>query len=219
MRLGRPVELAQRAAGGDRRGGRRPHRHRRPGDVVTLGATMAANTVGLEIAPLAPTLATEERRGAALLRARRSSSRRPTRADGARHSTTRPTCRSCGADEEIFQVARGVPGGSGRRCRRRPPALRDRSRGGGIPIISSYSRGVAFGRIDLAVDRADPAGRQPSDASAARSLRGPGPGRAGRARRSRAPRRCRRSDERPAGTAPAPEIDPPARARGRAREA
>jgi 2',3'-cyclic-nucleotide 2'-phosphodiesterase (5'-nucleotidase family) len=118
----------------------------------TLTTTMAANTVGLDIAPLAPALATEAARlriaGATIVIA-------------AAHAGGRCTIfgnpsdlSSCGADEEIFQVARELPGGlvdaivAGHRHFGIAHEI------AGIPIISSYSRGVAFGRIDLVVDRA-----------------------------------------------------------------
>ena len=113
---------------------------------------MAANTVGLAIAPLAPTLAAEATRlrtaGMTIVIAAAHAGGRCTVFDNPSDLS------SCGADEEIFQVARELPGG-----------LVDAIVAGhrhfgiahdvaGIPIISSYSRGVAFGRIDLAVDGA-----------------------------------------------------------------
>jgi 5'-nucleotidase len=116
----------------------------------TLSATMAANTAGLAIAPLAPTLAAEAVKlrasGATIVVAAVHAGGRCTRFDNPSDLS------SCGADEEIFQVARALPG-----------RLVDGIVAGhrhfgiahdvaGIPIISSYSRGVAFGRIDLAVD-------------------------------------------------------------------
>jgi 5'-nucleotidase len=118
----------------------------------TLSATMAANTVGLAIAPLAPTLAAEATRlraaGATIVIAAAHAGGRCTMFDNPSDLS------SCGTDEEIFQVARELPGG-----------LVDAIVAGhrhfgiahdvaGIPIISSYSRGVAFGRIDLVVDDA-----------------------------------------------------------------
>ena len=118
----------------------------------TLSTTMAANTVGLSIAPLAPTLAAEATRlraaGATIVIAAAHAGGRCTMFDNPSDLS------SCGADEEIFQVARALPGGlvdaivAGHR---HYGIAHDVA---GIPIISSYSRGVAFGRIDLIVDRA-----------------------------------------------------------------
>src|SRR5262249_29856490 len=116
-----------------------------------LNTTMAANTKGLAIAPLGSTLASEARR---------------LRAAGATIITTAAhaggTCgafdnpldlTSCATDEEIFTLARDLPRGlvdvivAGHRHQGIAHEV------AGIPIISSYWRGQAFGRVDLFVDR------------------------------------------------------------------
>jgi len=117
---------------------------------ATLSTTMAANTVGLSIAPLAPTLAAE----AARLRASGA-----TVVIAAAHAGGRCTAfenpsdlSSCDADEEIFLVARALPAGlvDGIVAGHRHNGIAHEV--AGIPIVSSYSRGRAFGRFDLIVD-------------------------------------------------------------------
>lgn len=119
---------------------------------ATLGATIAANTEGLAIAPLAAA-------------ARREAER--LRADGAEvviiaahaggncRDTTQPSdVSSCDADSEVFQLARALP-----------PGLVDVIVAGhthaalaheinGMAVVESFSRGRAFGRVDLVVDPA-----------------------------------------------------------------
>lgn len=118
----------------------------------TLGATLSANTSDLDIAQLAPTLEAEARRlrddGATVLVATAHAGGRCTKFDNPADLS------SCEPDAEIFKVARALP-----------PGLVDvivaghRHEGiahevGGIPIISAFSSGRAFGRVDLTVDRA-----------------------------------------------------------------
>jgi 2',3'-cyclic-nucleotide 2'-phosphodiesterase (5'-nucleotidase family) len=117
----------------------------------TLGATLSANTRGLDVVPLAPALETEARR---------------LRADGATvivataHAGGRCTefvnpadLSSCAANAEIFNVARALPAGlvdvivAGHRHEGIAHEVN------GVAVISSYSAGRAFGRIDLTVDR------------------------------------------------------------------
>jgi 2',3'-cyclic-nucleotide 2'-phosphodiesterase (5'-nucleotidase family) len=114
--------------------------------------TMAANTRGLTIAPLAPTLTAEAARlrqsGATIVVA-------TAHAGGTCHTFGTPVdLSSCVEDEEIFRVARQLPSGlvdaivAGHRHAGIAHEV------AGIPIINSYWRGRAFGRIDLVVDRA-----------------------------------------------------------------
>jgi 5'-nucleotidase len=118
----------------------------------TLSATIAANTHGLSIAPLAPALAAEATRlraaGATVVVATAHAGGRCTSFDNPRDLT------SCAADEEIFQVARALPRGlvdvivAGHRHNGIAHEV------SGVDIISSYSSGRAFGRVDLSIDRA-----------------------------------------------------------------
>ena len=118
----------------------------------TLGATLSANTSDLDIAPLAPTLEAEARRlrgdGATIVVATAHAGGRCTKFDNPADLS------SCEPDGEIFKVARALP-----------PGLVDvivaghRHEGiahevAGIPVISAFSSGRAFGRVDLTVDRA-----------------------------------------------------------------
>jgi 5'-nucleotidase len=118
----------------------------------TLSATMAANTVGLTIAPLATALATEATRlrtaGATIVIAAAHAGGRCTMFDNPSDLS------SCGADEEIFQVARALPGGLVDAIVAGHRHFGIAHEVAGIPIISSYWHGVAFGRIDLVVDPA-----------------------------------------------------------------
>jgi 5'-nucleotidase len=118
----------------------------------TLSATMAANTVGLAIAPLAPALAAEATRlrtaGATIVIAAAHAGGRCTMFDNPSDLS------SCGADEEIFQVARALPGGLVDAIVAGHRHFGIAHEVAGIPIISSYWHGVAFGRIDLVVDPA-----------------------------------------------------------------
>ena len=119
---------------------------------ATLRTTMAANTVGLDIAPLASTLAAEAGRlrasGATIVIA-------AAHAGGLCTAFEKPTdLSSCDADAEIFQVARALPAGlvDGIVAGHHHNGIAHEV--AGIPIVSSYSRGRAFGRFDLLVDAA-----------------------------------------------------------------
>ena len=118
---------------------------------VTLSATMAANVVGLTIAPLAPTLAAEATRlrasGATVVVATAHAGGRCTAFENPSDLS------SCGADEEIFQLARALPTGLVDAIVAGHRHFGIAHEVAGIPIISSYSRGRAFGRFDLIVDR------------------------------------------------------------------
>jgi 2',3'-cyclic-nucleotide 2'-phosphodiesterase (5'-nucleotidase family) len=119
--------------------------------IEALTATASANTSDLDVAPLAPALETEARRlradGATIVIATTHAGGRCTKFDNPADLS------SCAANAEIFDVARALP-----------PGLVDvivaghRHEGiahevAGIPIISAFSSGRAFGRVDLTVDR------------------------------------------------------------------
>lgn len=118
----------------------------------TLSTTMPANTRGLAVVPLAPTLEAEatrlRRAGATIVVAAAHAGGRCTKFDNPSDLS------SCRPDAEIFEVARALP-----------PGLVDVIVAGhqheglahevaGVAIISSYTGGRAFGRVDLVVDRA-----------------------------------------------------------------
>ena len=119
---------------------------------VTLSATMAANTRGLAIAPLAPALAAEAQRlraaGASVVVA-------VAHAGGVCRVFDDPhDLSSCAANEEIFNVARAIPAGAvdvivaGHRHYEIAHEV------AGIAIIESRSGGRTFGRVDLTIDGA-----------------------------------------------------------------
>jgi 2',3'-cyclic-nucleotide 2'-phosphodiesterase (5'-nucleotidase family) len=120
--------------------------------IETLGATLTANTRDLAVSPLAPVLEAEARRlrseGATIVIAAAHAGGRCTNFDNPADLS------SCAADAEIFSVARALPGGlvdmivAGHRHEGIAHEV------AGIPVISSYSSGRAFGRVDLTVDRA-----------------------------------------------------------------
>ncbi len=116
-----------------------------------LQTTIAANTVGLRLAPLAATVTAEARElraaGAALIIVTAHAGSRCERFDHPRDVS------SCDMGGEIMRVARSLPTG-----------LVDYIIGGhvhegiahyvnDIPITSSYSHTRAFSRLDLAIDR------------------------------------------------------------------
>lgn len=113
--------------------------------------TIAANLAGLDIAPLAAAIAAEARalrsRGAAVVVVAAHAGGRCT--DFA-HADDLASCRP---DEEIMQVAAALPSGAvdvivaGHTHQ----AMAHRVRG--IPVVQSYALGVAYGRVDLTLDR------------------------------------------------------------------
>ena len=116
-----------------------------------LSGTIAANTGGLRVAPLAETIAAAAKQ----LRADGASIVVVASHAGGRCTafTTPSDLSSCEPAEEIMQVARALP-----------PGLVDAIVAGhahsgmahqvsGIAIIESYAGGRSFGRIDLVVDR------------------------------------------------------------------
>lgn len=117
----------------------------------TLGVTMAANVVGLAIAPLADTLAREagalRRRGAAVVIVAAHAGGR------CREFDDPDDLSSCSSDEEIMNVARALPPGSVDVIVGGHTHQAIAHRVNGIIIIESYSRGRAFGRADLSVSR------------------------------------------------------------------
>jgi 5'-nucleotidase len=116
-----------------------------------LTQTIAANTAGLRLAPLAGAIEAEARRlredGAAVVIVTAHAGGQCTRFDN-------PTeLSSCDVESEIFRVARALPAG-----------LVDVIVAGhvheglahdvnGTAIVSAYAGGIAFGRVDLDVDR------------------------------------------------------------------
>jgi 5'-nucleotidase len=117
-----------------------------------LTQTIAANTVGLRLSPLADAIAAEARRlrerGAVAVIATAHAGGECSRFDDPAELS------SCDAQSEIFRVARALP-----------PGLVDAIVAGhvhqgiahevnGIAIVSAYAGGIAFGRVDLDVDRA-----------------------------------------------------------------
>jgi 2',3'-cyclic-nucleotide 2'-phosphodiesterase (5'-nucleotidase family) len=117
---------------------------------TALSQTIAANTTGLTIAPLAETIAAEARRlrgsGAAVVIVAAHAGGECTRFDSPEDLS------SCDAASEIIRVARELPRG-----------LVDVIVAGhvhegmahdvaGIAITSAYSGGYAFGRVDLDID-------------------------------------------------------------------
>jgi 5'-nucleotidase len=115
-----------------------------------LAVTVAANTVGLRVAPLAETIAAEAKQ----LRAAGASIVVVVSHAGGRCTTfTVPTdLSSCNQTEEIMQVARDLPDGlidvivAGHAHSGMAHVV------GGISIIEAYMGGRSFGRVDLAVD-------------------------------------------------------------------
>jgi 5'-nucleotidase len=122
--------------------------------VMTIDAlrlTLAANVHGLRVAPLGPTIAAE----AAKLRAAGADIVIvASHAGGRCERFDRPAdLSSCEADAEIFQVARSLPRGLV------DVIAAGHTHGGlahqveGIGIIQPFSRGRAFGRVDVVFDR------------------------------------------------------------------
>lgn len=118
----------------------------------TLSATIAANTRGLTIAPLAPTIVTEATKlrsnGAAIVIVTAHSGGRCTRFERPADLT------SCDPGSEILDVARALP-----------PRLVDVIVAGhthaamahevaDVAVIEAFSGGRAFGRVDLTIQRA-----------------------------------------------------------------
>ena len=117
-----------------------------------LAVTIAANTVGLRVAPLAETIAAEAKQlraaGASIVVV-------VSHAGGRCTAFTSPTdLSSCNQTEEIMQVARDLPDGL------IDVIVAGHAHSGmahvvdGISIIEAYMGGRSFGRVDLVVDSA-----------------------------------------------------------------
>ena len=120
--------------------------------IETLAATTSANTSDLDVIPLAPALEAEAQRlrgeGATIVIATAHAGGRCTKFDNPGDLS------SCVDHAEIFDVARALPAGlvdvivAGHRHEGIAHEVAS------IPVISAYSSGRAFGRVDLTVDRA-----------------------------------------------------------------
>ena len=116
-----------------------------------LRSTIAANVQGLRIAPLEPTIAAAATKlraaGAEVVIVAAHAGGRCDRFDRSADLS------SCDSESEIFQLARGVPGGLV------DVIMAGHSHAGlahqvnGIGIAQPYSRGQAFGRVDVVFDR------------------------------------------------------------------
>lgn len=118
---------------------------------ATTRATLPANVADLEVRPLAAAIAEE----ASSLRARGAVLVIVAAHAGARCSAFEDPedLSSCEGDEEIFEVARALEPGTIDAIVAGHTHQGVAHRVAGIPIIESYSYGVAFGRIDLEIDR------------------------------------------------------------------
>jgi 5'-nucleotidase len=119
--------------------------------IVALRSTLAANVRGLRVAPLGPAIVAEASKlraaGAQVVIVAAHAGGRCERFDQPADLS------SCDGESEIFQVARSLP-----------PGLVDVIAAGhshaglahqvaGIAIIEPFSRGQAFGRVDVVIDR------------------------------------------------------------------
>jgi len=113
--------------------------------------TIATNFEGLSVAPLAPTIVSE----AAALRERGADVVIVVAHAGGkcREFSDPDDLSSCAGDTEIFEVARALPAGAVDVIVAGHSHAGVAHRVNGIPIIESFSKARAFGRVDLAVDR------------------------------------------------------------------
>ena len=119
--------------------------------IDALRSTLAANVQGLQIAPLAPTIAEHASKlraaGAGIVVVASHAGGRCERFDQPADLS------SCDDESEIFRVARSLPHGLV------DVIVAGHTHGGlghlvdGIGIIQPFSRGQSFGRVDLVVDR------------------------------------------------------------------
>jgi 5'-nucleotidase len=119
----------------------------------TPRTTLAANFAGLEVKPLAPTLATAaadlHRRGATVVLAVAHAGGVCKRFDAPEHFE------SCEPDGEIFQVARELSASGGGLDAIVAGHTHEgiAHRVSGIPIVEAFANGRDFSRIDLTIDR------------------------------------------------------------------
>ena len=114
----------------------------------TAQTTIAVNFEGLEIAPLAATVAEQ----AARLRAKGADVIVVlAHAGAACKSFEDPDDRSSCRDDEIFEVAQDLPAGAVDVIVAGHTHAGVAHRVNGIPIIEAYATGIAFGRVDLTV--------------------------------------------------------------------
>jgi 2',3'-cyclic-nucleotide 2'-phosphodiesterase (5'-nucleotidase family) len=119
---------------------------------ATPFTTIAANVADLEVAPLAASIAAE----AASLRARGAAVVVVAAHAGGRCTefTDPDDLASCEPDHEILAVARALPPGAVDVIVAGHTHQAMAHRVAGVPVVQSYARGVAYGRVDLVVDRA-----------------------------------------------------------------
>lgn len=117
----------------------------------TLTTTIAPNVADLAIRPLADAIAEEARalraRGAAIVLVAAHAGGHCDRFEDPDDLS------SCDDDEEIFEVARALPVGAVDAIVAGHTHQGVAHRVNGIAIVESYSYGVAFGRVDLIVER------------------------------------------------------------------
>ncbi|MBL8969142.1 MAG: metallophosphoesterase, partial [Myxococcales bacterium] len=118
---------------------------------ATPHTTIAANFTGLAVAPLAAAIADEARslraRGAALVVVAAHAGGRCT------DFSAPDDLRSCNPDQEIMTVARALPAGAVDVIVAGHTHQAMAHRVAGVAIVQSHARGVAYGRVDLTVDR------------------------------------------------------------------
>ncbi len=119
----------------------------------TLTTTLSANVIDLEVRPLASEIAAEARalrqQGAAVVIV-------AAHAGGNCERFEEPDdLASCDPEQEIFEVARALPTGLVDAIVAGHTHRAVAHRVNGIPIIEAYAYGVAFGRADLVIDRAN----------------------------------------------------------------
>jgi 5'-nucleotidase len=117
----------------------------------TLGKTMSANVRGLSMAPLVDRIREES---VSLRAAGATVVIVAAHAGGfCRRYGNADDLSACAADEEIMDVAGTLPAGTVDAIVAGHTHAGMAHRVNGIPIVESFTKGVAFGRIDLRVDR------------------------------------------------------------------
>ena len=119
--------------------------------IDALRSTVAANVQGLKIAPLIPTISAEASKlraaGADVVIVASHAGGRCDRFDQAEDLS------SCDSESEIFQVARSLPRGLVDVIAAGHTHAALAHQVNGIAIIQPFSRGQAFGRVDIVLDR------------------------------------------------------------------